>query len=169
MGVYPFPAVLWECEFHIPDVPPSSVITIRLSGLELKTVTCQTITPAYTVGEPLEIHMVCCPGDCEPAAGGDNDFDTLDYGTLASRLKKARKATGSLYISPTDPCAAIRALWYPALDCEPWGVGDGDVDTLDYGMLASKLKKARKITGFLYISPTDPCAAIRALWPCDWF
>jgi len=58
VGVYPFPAVLWECEFHIPDVPPSSVITISLSGLELQTITYQTITPVYTVSESLEIHVV---------------------------------------------------------------------------------------------------------------
>jgi len=58
VGVYPFPAVLWECEFHIPDLPYSSIITISLSGLSLTNVGNQTIVPSYTVSGPLEIHVV---------------------------------------------------------------------------------------------------------------
>ena len=57
-GVTPFPAVLWECEFHIPDLPYSSEITISLNGLSLKNVGNFTIDPAYTVSGPLEIHVV---------------------------------------------------------------------------------------------------------------
>jgi len=57
-GVTPFPAVLWECEFHIPSVSYSTNISIGLSGLELWNVTFNTIEPAYTARGPLEIHVV---------------------------------------------------------------------------------------------------------------
>ena len=167
VGVYPFPAVLWECEFHIPDAPLSSIITISLDGLSLKNLGSNDLVPAYTVGEPLEIHMACCPGDCEPVDVGDEDMDIYDYNKLRGQLRKAYKATGAYYISPTDPCEDIRVLWKPALDCEPWGVGDVDVDIYDYNKLRGQLRKAYKATGAYYISPTDPCEAVRALWPCN--
>ena len=112
VGVYSFPAVLWECEFHIPDAPLSSIITISLDGLELMTIG-YPIIPAYTVGEPLEIQMACCPGDCEPVDTGDGDFDVFDFNKLRGQLKKAAYYDwdDEYYISPTDPCDKIRALW----------------------------------------------------------
>jgi len=57
-GVTTFPAVLWVCQFHIPDLPYSSEITISLNGLSLKNVGFNPIAPAYTVSGPLEIHVV---------------------------------------------------------------------------------------------------------------
>ena len=57
-GVTTFPAVLWECEFHIPDLPYSSEITISLNGLSLKNVGFNPVEPVYTVSGPLEIHVV---------------------------------------------------------------------------------------------------------------
>ena len=57
-GVYPFPAVLYSFEFHIPDLPYSTNITISFSGLVLMNAGNFTIVPAYTVSGPLEIHVV---------------------------------------------------------------------------------------------------------------
>ena len=57
-GVTPFPAVFHSFEFHVPDLPYSSEITISLNGLSLKNVTFNTIEPVYTVSGPLEIHVV---------------------------------------------------------------------------------------------------------------
>lgn len=57
-GVTPFPAVFHSFEFHVPDLPYSSEITISLNGLSLKNVTFNLIEPAYTVSGPLEIHVV---------------------------------------------------------------------------------------------------------------
>jgi hypothetical protein len=109
VGVYPFPAVLWECEFHIPDVPASSIITISLSGLSLKNVGNFTIEPAYTVGEPLEIQMVCCPGDTD----NDGDIDIDDFSEIRGKLMMAQwyDWDNELIITPDDPCDTIRALW----------------------------------------------------------
>ncbi|MBA7687723.1 hypothetical protein ES703_96189 [subsurface metagenome] len=58
VGVYPFPAVLHQFEFHVPDLPASNIITISLNGLSLKNVTFDPIDPAYIVSGSLEIHVV---------------------------------------------------------------------------------------------------------------
>lgn len=57
-GVTPFPAVFYSFEFHVPDLPYSSEITISLNGLSLKNVTFNTIEPAYAARGPLEIQVV---------------------------------------------------------------------------------------------------------------
>ncbi len=96
-GVYPFPAVLWECEFHIPDAPLSSIITISLDGLSLKTVGYQTIEPAYTVSGPLEIQMACCPGD----TNNDGCYNLADYNRIKGDISYANYLhTGGDIIDP---------------------------------------------------------------------
>lgn len=57
-GVEPFPAVLHSFEFHIPDLPHSSIITLGLDGLSLRNVGFFPIEPAFTVAGPLEIHVI---------------------------------------------------------------------------------------------------------------
>ncbi len=58
VGVYPFPAVLYEFELHIPDVPPSTIITITMNGLAIKNLGYNTPVPGYTTTNTLEIHVV---------------------------------------------------------------------------------------------------------------
>ena len=126
-------------------------------------------TPSFTTNLPLCEAIAGggpCPGDCEPVDTGDDDMDIYDYNKLRGQLRKAYSRTGVYYISPTDPCEYVRALWTPALDCEPWGVGDVDVDIYDFNKLRGQLRKAYSRTGLYYISPTDPCEYVRALWPC---
>lgn len=61
-GVTPFPAILHSFEFHIPDLPHSSIITIGMSGLELTNVGDFPIEPPFTVASPLEIHVISSSG-----------------------------------------------------------------------------------------------------------
>jgi len=161
VGVYPFPAVLWECEFHIPDLSASSIITISLSGLSLTNVGNQTIVPSYTVGEPLEIQMACCPGD----TNNDGDIDIDDYNKVKGKLSQAGFFNnGVYYIAHSDPNTGF--LWDAALDCDPWGVGDGDVDIDDFNRLKGKLSQAGFFNnGVYYIAPGDPNTGF--LWPCN--
>ena len=57
VGVYPFPAVLYEFEFHIPDIMWSTIITISLDGLSLKNLGYNDPVPYYTQSTLLEIHL----------------------------------------------------------------------------------------------------------------
>jgi len=167
VGVYPFPAVLWECEFHIPDAPLSSIITISLDGLSLKNIGYNDPVPAYTVGEPLGIQMACCPGDTD----SDGDIDIDDFSEIRGKLMMAQwyDWDDELKIAPDDPCDKISVLWNPCLDCYPWGVGDGVVDIDDYSEIRGKLMQAQWYDwdNELLITPDDPCDTIRALWPCN--
>ena len=56
VGVYPFPAVLYEFEYSIPDIMWSTIITISLEGLSLKNLGYNDPVPYYTQS-PLEIHL----------------------------------------------------------------------------------------------------------------
>jgi len=47
---------LWTFEFHVPEVDWSTIITIDLTGLQIKNKFGQPL--AYTYGGPLEIHVV---------------------------------------------------------------------------------------------------------------
>jgi len=53
VGVNPFPAVLYEFELHIPDVPYSTIITITMNGLDLYNLGYND--PGYTAENTLEI------------------------------------------------------------------------------------------------------------------
>ena len=55
-GVYPFPAVLYSFELHIPDLPYSTIITITMDGLVLNNLGYND--PGYTAANTLEIHVV---------------------------------------------------------------------------------------------------------------
>jgi len=57
VGVYPFPAVLYEFEFHIPDIMWSTIITISLDGLSLKNLGYNDPVPYYTQSTLLELHL----------------------------------------------------------------------------------------------------------------
>lgn len=56
VGVYPFPAVLYEFELHIPDVPYSTIITITMDGLVINNLGYND--PGYTATNTLEIHVI---------------------------------------------------------------------------------------------------------------
>ena len=56
-GVYPFPAVLYSFELHIPDLPYSTIITITMVGLNLYNLGYNDPVPGYTVGDTLELHV----------------------------------------------------------------------------------------------------------------
>jgi len=58
VGVYPFPAVLYEFELHIPDLPYSTIITITMDGLVIKNLGYNDPVPDYTAINTLEIHVV---------------------------------------------------------------------------------------------------------------
>ncbi len=58
VGVYPFPAVLYEFELHIPDLPYSTIITITMDGLVIKNLGYNDPVPDYTAEDTLEIHVV---------------------------------------------------------------------------------------------------------------
>ncbi len=168
VGVYSFPAVLWECEFHIPDAPLSSIITISLSGLSLKSVGYFTIDPAYTVGEPLEIHMACCPGD----TNNDGAYNKADYTRMGGDLNYANwlHTGGSL----TDPNfniwegnTTVGFLWDICCDINK----DGVYNKGDYTRVGGDLNYANWLhTGG---SLTDPNfniwpgnPTVGFLWPC---
>ena len=57
VGVYPFPAVLYEFEFHFPQVSWSTIITISLEGLSLKNLGYNDPVPHYTQSTLLELHL----------------------------------------------------------------------------------------------------------------
>jgi len=137
-GVYPFPAVLWECEFHIPDAPLSSIITISLDGLSLKNVGYNDPVPMYTVGEPLEITISCmCPGDVVPPYG-TVDLDDLDV--MVGSLSIGYISTGGTYIITRDDInvgdgGAWGDFWYECLRMD----ADDDCDLNDIDFLVGML------------------------------
>ena len=58
IGVYGFPAVLYEFELHIPDAPYSTIITITMDGLVIKNLGDNDPVPGYTATNTLEIHVI---------------------------------------------------------------------------------------------------------------
>jgi len=56
VGVYPFPAVLFSFELNVPD-DPFYIMEIGISGLSLKNLGYNPISPAYTVVEPLVLYI----------------------------------------------------------------------------------------------------------------
>jgi len=168
-GITPFPAVLWECEFHIPDAPLSSIITIGMSGLVLKNIGYQTIEPAYTVSGPLEIQMACCSGD----TNNDGCYNLADYNRMkadiayANYLLTGGSTTDPNYnIWPSDPCVGF--LWNVCCDV----TGDGVYNLGDYNKIKGDISYANYLlTGG---STTDPNyniwpgnATVGFLWPCN--
>ena len=167
-GVYPFPAVLWECEFHIPDAPLSSIITISLDGLSLKNVGYNDPVPMYTVGGPLEIQMACCPGD----TNNDGCYNLADYDRVKGNIAYANYLhTGG---STTDPNfniwegnATVGFLWDACCDV----TGDGVYNLADYDRIKGNIAYANYLhTGG---STTDPNfniwpgnPTVGFLWPC---
>ena len=165
VGVYPFPAVLWECEFHIPDAPLSSIITISLDGLSLKSLGYNDPVPMYTVGEPLEINMACCPGGTD----NDGDIDIDDFYRFLGDLSYAYYLTGltgtaEYIITPAHPDTSF--LWDPCLDTD----NDVDCDIDDFYKILGDLSYAYYLTGLTgtaeyIITPTHPDTGF--LWPCN--
>ncbi len=122
--------------------------------------------PPFTTNLPFCVALAGagpCPGDCEPT-GGDGDIDIADYNRLKGKLSQAGFFNnGVYYIAPGDPNTGF--LWDAALDCDPWGVGDGKVDISDFNRLKGKLSQAGFFNnGVYYIAPGDPNTGF--LWPC---
>ena len=72
--------------------------------------------PPFTTNLPQVVALAGagpCPGDCEPVDTGDLDIDIDDFSKLRGQLKKAAYYDwdNEYYISPTDPCDKIRAMW----------------------------------------------------------
>ena len=168
-GVYPFPAVLWECEFHIPDLPYSSIITIRLNRLVLTNAGDFTIDPPYTVSGPLEIQVVsaCCPGDTDN--DGDIDFD--DFTEILELLISANYLRTGGIGEPNyliyDGCVTTGFLWDNCLDI----IDDEKIDLADFYKIMGDLGYANWIrTGGIgdpnyNIWPGHPLVGF--LWPCN--
>jgi len=57
-GVSPFPAVLYSFEFHVPDLPASTIITFTVDGLAIKNLGYNDPVPGYTGPGALEIHVI---------------------------------------------------------------------------------------------------------------
>ncbi len=153
---------LWWFDYHIPDVPASTIIAIDLTGLVIRDDFGGTMSVTY--GGALEIHVAeppCCPGDI----GNVGDIDVQNYTTIKQQLSMAAFFNNGVpYIAPGDPNTGF--LWDPCMDCEPWGVGDGDVDVADYTTIKQKLSMAAFFNnGVPYIAPDDPNTGF--LWPCN--
>ena len=58
VGVYPFPAVLYAFELHIPELPNSTILTITMSGLVIKNLGYNDPVPGVTATNTLEIHII---------------------------------------------------------------------------------------------------------------
>ena len=52
------PAVLYSFEFHVPDLPFSTIVTITMDGLVLKNVGYNDPVPGFTITDTLEIHVI---------------------------------------------------------------------------------------------------------------
>jgi hypothetical protein len=123
--------------------------------------------PPFTTNLPQVVALAGagpCPGDCHPVGTGDGDIDLDDYNRIKGQLSYAGFVNnGVYYISPTDPNTGF--LWDANLDCEPWGVGDGDVDLDDFNKIKGQLSWAGFVNnGVYYIAPGDPNTGF--LWPC---
>ncbi len=165
-GVTPFPAVLWECEFHIPDLTYSSIITISLDGLSLKNVGFNDIDPAYTVSGLLEIHVVsvCCPGDTDN--DGDIDFD--DFTEILVLLVSVGLERKQQSLEPWYLIECSDPNYNECMDLD----SDSDFDIHDYNRIKANISYANwLLTGgppadpCYMITPDDPCVGF--LWPCD--
>ncbi len=167
VGVYPFPAVLWECEFHIPDAPLSSIITISLDGLSLKNLGYNDPVPAYTVGEPLEIQMVCCPGDTD----NDGDIDITDFYRILNDLSYANYLRTLGIGEPNyliyEGCVTTGFLWDNCLDI----IDDDKIDISDFYKVLNDLSYANYLRTLGIGEPNyliyDGCATTGFLWPCN--
>ena len=52
------PSVLYEFEFHVPDLPYSTIIIITMDGLVLNNLGYNPPVPGFTITDTLEIHVI---------------------------------------------------------------------------------------------------------------
>ncbi len=97
----------WWFDYHIPDVPASTIIAIDLTGLVIRDAFGGTMSVTY--GGALEIHVAelpCCPGD----TGNSGAIDISDYNKIKGQLSMAGFFNnGVYYIAPGDPNTGF--LW----------------------------------------------------------
>ena len=119
-GVTPFPAVLHSFEFHIPDLPHSSIITLGLDGLSLRNVGFFPIEPAFTVAGPLEIHVISTSGPLPSPVAVD-----IKPGSCPNPLNV--KSNGVL------PVAILGTEDVNVIDIDPFSIRLADVNAIRCG------------------------------------
>lgn len=119
-GVTPFPAVLHSFEFHIPDLPHSSIITLSLDGLSLRNVGFFPIEPPYTISSPLEIHVISTSGPLPSPVAVD-----IKPGSCPNPLNV--KSNGVL------PVAILGTEDVNVIDIDPFSIRLADVNAIRCG------------------------------------